>query len=299
MHQSLEIDRRQLLRMLSLSSGALLSGQAYSAMPGMDAGLERGYVRSEFGQIHYWSVGQGPVLLMLHQSAQTSSEYLAIAPFLCDYFRVIAIDLPNHGQSETPDHELTMDEYGDAVIHVLDGLGIDRAHMLGQHGGGTVVINVGLRYPSRVGKVILSGAGREEDVDIEALISTPMTRDLPVDSEGDFLAKTWAVYRKMSASNTLPETTFQPFLNALIQRQRRFDMHYAAYRWDFLPLLSGFEKETLLIQAEEDVFAGDVAGLQKRIRGSVLRTVADCGSWQFFEKPAENAQLILSFFNKV
>ena len=165
-----------------------------------------------------------------HQSGQTSTEFLAVAPLLADTYKVVAIDLPNHGQSDTSDHELTIDEYADAVIDVMDSMGINQAHMLGQHGGAAVVINLGLRYSERVEKVILSGAGRDEEITeekLEELLNTPMTRDLPIDLEGEFLQKTWSVYRKMSASNTPPEVTFQPFLSSLSLRQRRYDLHYA------------------------------------------------------------------------
>ena len=179
-----------------------------ATMPGMAGDIQRSYANTEFGRVHYWEIGQGSVLFMFHQSGQTSTEFLAVAPLLADTYKVVAIDLPNHGQSDTSDHELTIDEYADAVIDVMDSMGINQAHMLGQHGGAAVAINLGLRYSERVEKVILSGAGRDEEITeekLEELLNTPMTRDLPIDLEGEFLQKTWSVYRKMSASNTPPE----------------------------------------------------------------------------------------------
>ena len=232
-----------------------------ATMPGMAGDIQRSYANTEFGRVHYWEIGQGSVLLMFHQSGQTSTEFLAVAPLLADTYKVVAIDLPNHGQSDTSDHELTIDEYADAVIDVMDSMGIYQAHMLGQHGGAAVVINLGLRYSERVEKVILSGAGRDEEITeekLEELLNTPMTRDLPIDLEGEFLQKTWSVYRKMSASNTSPEVTFQPFLSSLSLRQRQYDLHYAVYRYS--PNLNEFNKETLLLEAEEDIYAGDEIG---------------------------------------
>ena len=267
-----------------------------ATMPGMAGDIQRSYANTEFGRVHYWEIGQGSVLLMFHQSGQTSTEFLAVAPLLADTYKVVAIDLPNHGQSDTSDHELTIDEYADAVIDVMDSMGINQAHMLGQHGGAAVAINLGLRYSERVEKVILSGAGRDEEITeekLEELLNTPMTRDLPIDLEGEFLQKTWSVYRKMSASNTPPEVTFQPFLSSLSLRQRRYDLHYAVYRYS--PNLNEFNKETLLLEAEEDIYAGDVVGLQQRITGSILQKVPNCGSWQFFEQPELHAQIIREF----
>jgi len=269
-----------------------------ATMPGMAGDIQRSYANTEFGRVHYWEIGQGSVLFMFHQSGQTSTEFLTVAPLLADTYKVVAIDLPNHGQSDTSDHELTIDEYADAVIDVMDSMGINQAHMLGQHGGAAVVINLGLRYSERVEKVILSGAGRDEEITeekLEELLNTPMTRDLPIDLEGEFLQKTWSVYRKMSASNTPPEVTFQPFLSSLSLRQRQYDLHYAVYRYS--PTLNEFNKETLLLEAEEDIYAGDVKGLQQRIKGSIYKTVPNCGSWQFFEQPELHAQIIRDFLD--
>jgi len=299
---TLAMNLRRLMQLALMVGGLLITSaglEIKAAMPGMAGDIQRSFSNTQFGRVHHWSIGQGSTLLMLHQSGQTSTEFLAIAPLLADSFRVVAIDLPNHGQSDTSDHELTVDEYADAVVDVLDNMGITQAHMLGQHGGASVVINLGIRYADRVGKVILSGAGRDEDVDEEKLqemLNTPMTRDLPIDVDGDFLQKTWSVYRKMSASNTPPEVTFQPFLSSLTLRQRRYDLHYAVYRYS--PNLDEFNKETLLLKAEEDIYAGDVAALQRRIPGSILRNIPNCGSWQFFEQPELHAEIIQEFLSQ-
>ncbi len=283
--------------LIFLCIGVAYTGVVKAAPRGIDTRLHRAYLSTQsFGQLHYWSIGDGPVVIMLHQSAQSSAEFAAIGPLLATDFRVLAIDLPGHGQSDTPPHELTMDEYGDSVVAVMDLLSIGRAHLVGQHGGATVAINVTLRFPDRVNKVVLSGAGRDEHIDVEKLINTPMTRDLPVDADGEFLGKTWGVYRNMSASDTPPEVSFHPFLIALQQRQRIYDMHYAAYRWDYLPLLEGFSRPAMLLEADEDVFAGDVKTMQERIPGSIYRRVrGGGGSWQFYEKPAEHAAAISEF----
>ena len=291
--------KKQILVALSIIS---LNGFFQSAtnadMTGMGGDIQRSYADTEHGRVHYWEIGEGPALILFHQSGQTSSEYLAIGPLLADDYRVIAIDLPNHGQSDTSDHELTMDEYADSVIDVMNNISVDRAHMLGQHGGAYVAINLGIRYPDRVGKTVLSGAGRDGEMTqekIDELINTPMTRDLPIDMEGEFLKKTWDVYRKMSASNTPPEVTFQPFLNSLSLRQRRYDLHYAVYRYS--PDLNQFNKEALLLEAEEDIYAGDVMSLHQNIQGSIYKKVPNSGSWQFFEEPELNASIIRDFIN--
>ena len=269
---------------------------ASAEMPGMSGEIRRDYSDTSFGRVHLWTIGEGPALILLHQSGQTSDEYLTLAPVLSDSFKVIGIDLPNHGQSDTSKHEMNADEYADSIIEVMDNIGVDAFHFLGQHGGASVGINLGIRYPERVGKLILSGAGRDENLteeQIQELIDRPMTRDLPVDVNGEFLNKTWDVYRHMSASSTTPEVTFRPFLTSLINRQRKYDMHYAIFRYQ--PNMDDLRKETLLLEGEEDIYAGDVVGLQKRIKGSTIVKLPGVGSWQFYEDPELHDRVITEF----
>jgi len=274
----------------------ILTFDVSAEMPGMSGEIRRDYTDTSFGRVHFWTIGDGPALLLLHQSGQTSAEYLTLGPVLADSFKVISIDLPNHGQSDSSKHEMNADEYADSILQVMDNIGVDDFHFLGQHGGAAIGINLGIRYPERIGKLILSGAGREENLteeQIQALIDRPMTRDLPVDADGEFLDKTWDVYRHMSASSTSPEMTFRPFLTSLINRQRKFDMHYAIFRYQ--PNLDDLDKETLLLEGEEDIYAGDVAGLKKRIKGSMIVKLPGVGSWQFYEDPELHDEVITEF----
>ena len=91
---------------------------ASAEMPGMSGEIRRDYSDTSFGRVHLWTIGEGPALILLHQSGQTSAEYLTLAPVLSDSFKVIGIDLPNHGQSDTSKYEMNADEYADSIIEL-------------------------------------------------------------------------------------------------------------------------------------------------------------------------------------
>ena len=55
------------------------------------------------------------------------------------------------------------------------------------------------------------------------------------------------------------------------------------------------KKETLLLEGEEDIYAGDVAGLQKRIKKSIIVKLPGVGSWQFYENPELHDDVITEF----
>ncbi len=256
---------------------------------------QKGYAKTSFGLVHYWSMGEGTVLLLVHQSAQASNEFLHVAPLLADSFRVLAMDLPGHGASDDPDHELTVDEYTAAVVEVLDELAIDRVHALGHHGGAYIALNLALEHPQRVDKTVFSGAGTLPQVEIDAILNMPMSRDLPMDEEGEFLLKTWAVYRKMTAPGVSVHTTFQPYLVALDARTRPYDMHYSVLRWDNEAALSRHTHPTLLIRGEEDAYAGDVEAVDAMLEDSRYVTIPGGGAWLFYEQPEACARVIHEF----
>lgn len=71
-------------------------------------------------------------------------------------WRTLALDPPGHGQSLGPGRSFTMDECADAVLQLLDRVGV-RAPvvLLGTSWGGFVAPRVALRAPQRVGGLML------------------------------------------------------------------------------------------------------------------------------------------------
>lgn len=264
----------------------------------MTANLERSLFRTAFGHVHYWTIGSGPTLLLLHQSAQSADEYLAIAPLLAESFQVVSLDLPGHGASDTPDHELGVEEYCEAVTVVLDALGIDRTHVFGHHGGCMLAVALAVGNPGRFDKLILSGGGITDPEIADLVLNNPMTRDLPVDADGRFLMKTWDVYKRMSAPTTSPETSLLPFVTGLKARLRPYDMHYEVLRWDYESSWRQLQHETLLIRAEHDHFSGDVAALNDALPNSRMIELADCGPWLLYEQPAAIASVVSEFLGE-
>ena len=65
-------------------------------------------------------------------------------------FRVICPDLPGFGETPPLLGTVSMDEYADAVIALLDQLGIERAVVGGMSMGGYVLFNLAERYPQRL-----------------------------------------------------------------------------------------------------------------------------------------------------
>ena len=82
----------------------------------------------------------------------------AVAPILAALdgaTELIALDLPGFGESDAPEQAWDVDAYARFMIHFLDELGVERAHLIGHSHGGRVSIALAADEPKRVGRLLL------------------------------------------------------------------------------------------------------------------------------------------------
>ena len=81
--------------------------------------------------------------------------YAPLRDALGDGWRCIRIDGPGFGQSDPPREGVQPGEYADAVVEVMDALGIERAIIAGCSWGGQIAAHVGVRHPQRTLGVVM------------------------------------------------------------------------------------------------------------------------------------------------
>ena len=109
-------------------------------------------VKTKVGNLSLLEAGTGEPIVAVHGLGGTKASFLpTVAALAGPEYRVIALDLPGFGESDKPlGAPYNASWMADAVGSALDGLDIDRAHILGNSMGGRVAIELGLRHPSRV-----------------------------------------------------------------------------------------------------------------------------------------------------
>jgi pimeloyl-ACP methyl ester carboxylesterase len=123
---------------------------AATAAGGPDA-LRFSHVQTSEGPISISQAGSGPPVVMLHGLGATKVSFLPTIAALAPSHRAIAIDLPGFGDSVKPIRAAYDARYfARSVIALLDALGMERAHLVGNSMGGRVALEVGLRSPERV-----------------------------------------------------------------------------------------------------------------------------------------------------
>src|SRR6056297_1811123 len=92
-----------------------------------------------------------PVVVLIHGLGLTrASPWGQIAPVLAQRFRVLAYDLPGHGETALPDARVTLTALGAHLVALLDELGIARAALAGFSLGGMINRRCALDHPGRV-----------------------------------------------------------------------------------------------------------------------------------------------------
>lgn len=109
------------------------------------------------GTVEYVEAGHGQTLLMLHGTPGGSDQALAAAQVLGVEARVLAPSRP--GYLGTPlSTGRTPSEQADAMIALLDELGVETAVVLGASGGGMVAVDLAVRHPARIRGLVLWSA---------------------------------------------------------------------------------------------------------------------------------------------
>ena len=120
-------------------------------------------VRVADKEIFFAEAGAGPVVVMLHGGGPGASgvtNYSRNIDALSQRYRVIVPDMPGYGRSvKGIDKSDPFGYLGDAIRGLLDELGIDTAHLVGNSYGGAAALRLALDTPHRVGKLVLMGPG--------------------------------------------------------------------------------------------------------------------------------------------
>ena len=113
-------------------------------------------------KIHYQSYGQGSdAFVLVHGWSSNLTAWGYQIPELAKRGRVIALDLPGHGQSDKPQVAYTMDHFAAAIDAVMKDAKVERAVLLGHSMGTPVVRQFYRNYPKKtLAIVIVDGALR-------------------------------------------------------------------------------------------------------------------------------------------
>ena len=119
--------------------------------------ITRHFVDIGTRRVHYRRCGEGPPLLMTHQSPRSSAEYEPLMRQWGVHFTCIAPDTPGFGQSDPLPGDPDIGDFADALVATLDALGIGKVAAYGFHSGGIILVAALKRHPARFHGLAVGG----------------------------------------------------------------------------------------------------------------------------------------------
>ena len=150
-------------RFIPLAALILLLATVSVSANGQDKKPNAGNSRfASFGgtKIYYMNYGQGSeALVLIHGWTQSIDAWREQVPEFAKRNRVIAIDLPGHGESDKPKTKYSMDYFARAVEAVMKDAKVNRAVLVGHSMGTPIARQFYRKYPDKtLAIVIVDGA---------------------------------------------------------------------------------------------------------------------------------------------
>jgi pimeloyl-ACP methyl ester carboxylesterase len=266
--------------------------------------LNRAYIEIPEGQIHYRMEGKGQTLLLLHQATLSSLDFVKMIPYLSKNYRVIAMDMLGCGGSDPATHAYKIEEYAESVKSFLNALKIKSVNIVGHHTGAYLGIELAVKYPKLVNKLVLSGAA-----------SVRQTEDLNEAPKGLPYANYYEAFRPLEVNNSIlqqisgkveglaskapPEIKYEMYLENLQSGPRAEEAHMAFISYNPAPRLPLIKCPTLVLSGREDSFIAELDNVKNLIPGSVSYVIEGpkSGITISREMPQEFAEVVLGFLS--
>lgn len=173
---------------------ALAAEPSQVAAPAKRAAL----VKRDDLAIHYDIVGDlksaKPPLLVLHGAYMSADSMAAIVDRFARTRPVIVLDQRGHGRTGDGAGPITYEALADDAAAVLDAAGVKQADVFGYSMGGGAAIQLAIRHPAKVAKLVTASAGTRLDAAYKEVLAgigkiTPAVFDnTPIRKEYDRLA---------------------------------------------------------------------------------------------------------------
>jgi len=132
--------------------------------------------RTDAPALQYWDDGgDRPPVMLIHGVGADGTSWDQIAVALAPEFRVFRLDLRGHGRSGHIEGALTLEDFVEDVVDVLDACAVPSAHVVGFSLGGMIAQGIALQHASLVRRLVLlsavAGRTAEERARVQARLA--------------------------------------------------------------------------------------------------------------------------------
>jgi len=220
-----------------------------------ETNFKSGYSEVNGLKMYHEIYGTGKPLVLIHGGGSTiETSFGRIIPLLAKQRQIIAVELQAHGHTNDRDTDLTFEQDADDVATLLNNLKIPKADFLGFSNGAHAVVEIALRHPGLINKIILASG---------------------VYKKSATAPKFWEVFDGASMSTHFPEVLKEGYLKANNNQaslQNMFDKDVQRMKifkgWDD-GQLKEIKAPTLLMSGNTDIIYPEKAV-------EIYRIIPDC-----------------------
>ena len=258
-------------------------------------GVRTNYLEAGSGDRHVVLVhGSGP-------GVTSYANWRGVLPVLGEHLHVVAPDMVGFGYSDRPeDVRYGLDTWADQTLGVMDALGIEKAHLVGNSFGGAIALRLVTRNPHRVDKLVLMGS-----VGVQFPITEGLDAVWGYDGTLEGMRKVMGffAYDKSLTSGDLARARYEGATQPGFQEA--FSSMFPAPRQRWVDSLVVPEEEirklphrTLIVHGREDAVIplSNAYRLLELIDRADLAVFSHCGHWTQIERKDDFNRLARDFF---
>jgi pimeloyl-ACP methyl ester carboxylesterase len=122
--------------------------------------------------------GSGPTVVLVHGVGANLGSWDGVCEKLAPEFTLLRSDLRGHGKSAPIRQPYSLEKFAADIIAVMDGAGIQKAHLFGFSLGGLIAQRLAINWPHRFDKLVLLSAvtGRTSEERAKVIARLDMIR---------------------------------------------------------------------------------------------------------------------------
>ncbi len=255
-------------------------------------------------EIAFYDTGHGTPIVFLHSFGHNKAMWFPQLTYFVERgYRVVAPDMPGHGDSTFDPAHHTVDAIARSYIELLDRLGLQRVILAGISMGGYIALRMWARKPELIAGLVLSNTKAKRDSD--EIVARRRAQIANIEQHG------LAEFIRNGAPKRLSPTTLEQrpwvldsitMMNFTVSAEANAaTLEAMAVKEDDTATLATIDVPALITTGSDDVFIPKTAAavLHERIKGSHLHVIQDTGHVSSLENPTEYNRVMDDFLRGV
>ena len=248
----------------------------------------KGAVANLYSEVH----GKGEPIVFAHGWMDDCSIWKAQVEYFAKKYKVIVYDHRGHGRSDKPKDDYSIQTLANDLHSLLQDLDLEQVTLVGHSMGGMTALQFVLDHPDNVSKLVLIGATAKMSRSLRVFVWI-LRHLLPYQAfvEGSIKFKCYEPLSEPVIKTIIASALMTPKY-AAFACFNEYTKHY-----DLREKIGTIKVPTIIVVGEQDKSTPPEMSryLHKKIEGSKLEIIPDCGHMVHIEKPDDLNEVIGEF----